>query len=329
MRSRWSGFQSPVAPWVRQFLAIKRALARRFDVEEGALRLLDRYLVGQGIRDITAITPEVLEAFLASRPRRTPRSYNHLRGTVARLFDWAVGQGLLDSSPLRVRPRRQTARQGPFLFEPAQARQLLELAGRLPDRPCAPLRGPTYRTIFALLYGLGLRVGEASRLCRQDVDLVGKVLFIRETKFAKNRLVPFGYRLASLLADYFEVRARGVGPLAPLAPVFSFGHDRHIHPGTISQTFHHLVPELRLPLSAGVSPPRLHHLRHSFAVGTLLRWYRAGIDPGTRLLHLATFLGHVNPSSTAVYLTMTEELLREANNRFEAFAGPGCQEAVS
>ena len=71
-----------------------------------------------------------------------------------------------------------------------------------------------------------------------------------------------------------------------------------------------------------MEPPRAHHLRHSFAVGTLLRWYREGINPAERLLHLSTFLGHVDPSSTAVYLTITAELLQEASDRFARFAAP-------
>ena len=72
----------------------------------------------------------------------------------------------------------------------------------------------------------------------------------------------------------------------------------------------------------GVAVPRLHCLRHSFAVGTLLRWYREGIEPEDRLLHLSTFMGHTQPSSTAVYLTITADLLKEANQRFERFAAP-------
>jgi len=78
----------------------------------------------------------------------------------------------------------------------------------------------------------------------------------------------------------------------------------------------------------GVSPPRMHDLRHSFAVGCLLRWYRDGLNPSTRLHHLATFLGHVDPASTAVYLTVTPGLLDEANQRFEAFTEPAWREAA-
>ncbi len=85
---------------------------------------------------------------------------------------------------------------------------------------------------------------------------------------------------------------------------------------------------LDLSLRDGVSPPRLHDLRHSFAVGRLLRWYREGVDPSTRLHQLSTFLGHVDPASTAVYLKMTPELLEEANRRFEAFAQPAWEEAA-
>ena len=86
---------------------------------------------------------------------------------------------------------------------------------------------------------------------------------------------------------------------------------------------------LNLTIPAGTSRPTVHGLRHSFAVGTLLRWYRAGENPAARLQHLSTFLGHVNTNATAVYLTITAELLREANDRFEAFARPLVREEVT
>jgi integrase len=89
-----------------------------------------------------------------------------------------------------------------------------------------------------------------------------------------------------------------------------------------------MFPSLHIEIPPGVSPPRLHDLRHSFAVGTLLRWYRTGDDPSRRLLYLSTFMGHVAPSSTAVYLTITEDLLREANVRFERFVCSITEEAV-
>jgi len=329
MRVRWRGFQSPLADEIARFLAYKRALARRYHTEERMLRLFDRYLVEHEVTERAAITPVLLEAFLGGRPRHHPRSYNHLLGVLRRLFDWLVRQGVLDRSPLLATARRETARRIPYLFDAVQARRLLELAGRLPDQPRAPRRGPTYRTIFALLYGLGLRVGEVSRLTRADVDLERQLLVVRGTKFGKSRLVPFGPRMATLLRDYLALRPPGSAATEPMAPLFSFTRRGPIHPGTISQTFHHLLPRLALPQPPGVAPPRAHDLRHAFAVGTLLRWYRTGVDPAGRLFHLATFLGHVSPSSTAVYLTITAELLREANRRFEGFAAAVLPEVAS
>jgi site-specific recombinase XerD len=322
MRPAPVDLHSPLAEPIRRFVAHKRALNRRFDTEERALCLLDRYLVQQGIADRASVTSGVIDAFLASRPRSRPRSYNHLLGVARRLFDWMVVQETLDHSPVRQRPRRETARRIPYLFDLPHARILIEVAAALADNNKARLRGPTYTTIFALLYGLGLRVGEVARLTRGDVDLKRRLLVIRETKFAKSRLVPFGPRMAARLTAYLELRERQTGVLVPLAPVFSFTPGQAIHPGTISQTFHALVPRLGLILPAGVAPPRVHDLRHSFAVGTLLRWYRGGTDPGRQLLHLSTFLGHVDPASTAVYLTITADLLHAAGERFARFVAP-------
>lgn len=329
MTPRWPGFVSPLADGIVQFLAHKRALGRRFHVEEATLRLLDRFLSEHHVTTIAALTPDLIDAFLASRPRARPRSYNHLRGTLARCFDWMVAHRKLAASPLHAPPRRVTGQRLPFIFDKVLARRLLDLAAHLPDNARAPLRGRTYHTIFALLYGLGLRVGEVSRLTVADLDLGRQLLVIRETKFGKSRLVPFGPKVAGVLADYWAARQARAGALSPESPIFSFTRRGPIHPCTMSQTFHHLVPQLDLVIPDGVAPPRLHHLRHSFAVGTLLHWYQRGLDPNERLLHLSTFLGHVDPASTAVYLTITPALLEEASQRFAHFAAPVLPQAES
>lgn len=110
----------------------------------------------------------------------------------------------------------------------------------------------------------------------------------------------------------------------PTTPLFSLGPEKSkpINPSTITQTFHALWPRLGLKVPAGSAPPRRHCLRHSLAVGTLLRWSRSGINPQQRLWDLSTFMGHVHPASTAVYLTITAELLEEAHQRFNRFAAP-------
>lgn len=315
-----------LAAVVERFVAHKRALARKYESERHELSLLVRFTDERGMTTLDALTPALLEDFLSSRPRRRPRSFNHLLGVVRCLLDWAVSQELLEVSPLRVRRRRATASRIPFLFDAGQARRLLEAAAALSDNSRALGRGPTYRTIFALCYGLGLRAGEACGLRIGDVDLARDLLVVRGGKFGKSRLVPHGPRMGALLREQLERRRAADPALASDAPLFTFDGRRCVHPGTASQTFHHLVTTLGLAVPAGVAPPRLHDLRHSFAVGCLLRWYREGLDPSARLHALSTFMGHVDPVSTAVYLTITPALLDEANRRFEAFAGPAWAE---
>ena len=318
---------SPLAAPMEQFLAHHRALGKRFDTEASTLQLLDRYLLEQQITSLQAITPALLEAFLGTRPRASARSYNHLLNVLQRFFRWLERQALLCPNPLRSRPRRATAQSLPFLFEPAQVEQLLRLAENLPDARRTHRRGAAYRICFALMYSLGLRVGEVARLCRQDLDWERHCLTIRQTKFAKTRLVPIGPHLEAQLHRYLDTE-EVADPALPTDPLVSLSRDRRqpLSGHSISRAFQRLLPQLALTIPAGVAAPRLHCLRHSFAVGTLLRWYRSGVDPNVRLSWLSTFLGHVNPTSTAVYLTVTDALLAEASTRFERFADPALQE---
>jgi integrase len=306
---------------VERFLTHKRALGRKYASEENELRLLVRFAGEHRVGSVGGLTPALLEDFLASRPRSRPRSFNHLLGVVRCLLDWAVTHELLEASPLQARPRRVTSAYVPFLFDVSQVRRLLDAAAGLPDNPRARGRGPTYRAIFALCYGLGLRAGEACRLRLGDVDTGRRLLVVRGGKFGKSRLVPHGPRIARLIEEQAE-RRQADGVSGADAPLFTFDGHSCVDPGTATAVFHHLVANLDLTVPDGVSPPTLHGLRHSFAVGCLLRWYREGLDPSTRLHQLSTFMGHVDPVSTAVYLAITPQLLDEASRRFEVFAEP-------
>jgi integrase len=313
---------------VERFVEHKRAVGRKYHSEVRELRLLLRFAEEHQIRQFNQLTAALLEDFLASRPRCRPRSFNHLLGVIRCLLDWAVTHQLLEASPLQARRRRVTAGRIPFIFDAVQARRLLDAAAALPDNPRAMERGRTYRCIFAICYGLGLRAGEACGLRLGDVDSDRGLLVVRGGKFGKSRLVPHGPRIAELVGEQVQ-RRRATHPESDTtAPLFTFDGRRCVHPGTASQTFHRLVATLEFAQPDGVSSPRLHDLRHSFAVGCLLRWYREGLDPASRLLQLSTFMGHVDPTSTAVYLTISPALLNEANRRFETFAEPAWMEAA-
>lgn len=314
-------FRSFLGTFLSQFVQYKRALNRKYDTDTEILRLFDRYIHNRHITEWQTIDVTVIDDFLRSRPRVSPCSHNQLLGVLRRFFDFAIMQEWIQCSPVMASPRRITGTRIPYLFDLNTARRLLAVARSLPERPRTRHRGLVYETVFALLYGLGLRVGEVARLKLADADLAQNTLLIRDTKFNKTRIVPLGPKLAQRLKRYIEQR-HGISP-DPETPLFSYTKRGSMSTTGISMTFHALVPTLELHIPPGVSSPRLHDLRHSFAVATLLRWYREGIDPNCRLMSLSTFLGHVDPASTAVYLTITEDLLHEAAQRFHAMAPKG------
>jgi integrase/recombinase XerD len=325
---RWTGYRSPLGAHIEAYLTAKRALGMRFANEERTLRLLDRFVAAKRLATLGEVTPGVVDEFLASRPRRSARSYNHLQGTVRRLLDWMSIQGIADVVRYRGHPRRETGRRTPVLFTDAQMRQLLDAAARLNEGPgFTALAAATYRVAFAVLYCLGLRVGEVSRLQVGDVDLNARTLVVRRTKFGKDRLVPFGPRLARELVTYLATRRKGRTLLD--APFFPGVRGATLSTNSMRRIFGRLCSTVGIGASESGAPPRVHDLRHSFAVATLLHWYEAGINPAGKLLQLSTFLGHSKIKATAVYLTITWELLREARSRFARVAATAIPEVAS
>jgi integrase len=326
MKPRWKGFHSPLAEPIRKFLEHKRALCKKYHSEEDVLRLLDAYLVDAEVVNIEQITAQVLDKFLASRPASRPSTYNYLVGVLRRLFEWMVSQEMLAVSLLQDKRRRATDDLKPYIFSHDQVKWLLVMARQLPDTSNAYRRGRKYQMIFALAYGLGLRVGEISRLQVGDIDFEQAVMIIKQSKFGKTRIVPLGPSLAQQLKEFLVESGK---PENLSTPVFSArGDNRPLATVTITVVFHQLILKMGLKAATGEREPRLHDLRHSFAVNTLLRWYREGSNPSEHLPQLCTFLGHSRLSSTAVYLTITGSLLDEANDRFHRFATSALREVA-
>jgi integrase len=177
MRAR-RPLQSLLARDIALFVAHKRALGRRYDVEEKTLALFDRYLIAHHINSLRGITPKLIDEFLLSRHRTRPRSYNHLRCTLGRLFSYMVSRNRITRTPVQSPPRRGTYERRPFIFDIENAKRLLSIAQRLPDKGGTIERGRVYYMLFALLFGLGLRVGEVCRLRIEDVDADQGLLII-------------------------------------------------------------------------------------------------------------------------------------------------------
>lgn len=163
----------------------------------------------------------------------------------------------------------------------------------------------------------GLRLGEACNLTPADVDLAAGVLTIRGAKFGKSRLVPLHASTCHVLAAYLARRQRHWAGRAVSAHLFVSSRGGRLDPGDIHRTFYALSRQIGLRGATASHGPRLHDLRHRFATNTLVRWYRAGQDPGRRLPLLSAYLGHVHVADTQWYLEASPALMRAAMRRLE------------
>jgi integrase len=216
----------------------------------------------------------------------------------------------------------------PYIFSKQEVAAILQEARKLSSYPQFPLRPQTCCMIITLLYALGLRLGEVCRVHINDVDLDQATLFIRDTKFHKNRTVPFGPRLNKHLEEYLDVRRTVFPPLRADDSLFVALQRRSVGPNTIEHTFRKLIKKASIAASPGRRQPRLHDLRHTFAVQRLLRWYREGAEVQSKLPLLSTFMGHIDLKSTQFYLDITGDLLEEANTRFFRRFGSSFHEEV-
>jgi len=215
-------------------------------------------------------------------------------------------EGLLPYRPKRARP---------YLYSDEEIRRLLHAALALPGN--GGLRPWTYRCLFGLLSVSGLRISEARHLELQDIDLRTGVLTIRGAKFGKSRLIPLHASTRRVLADYLARRARQWRRRTVSSYVFVSSRGTRLDGGDIRRTFYTLSRQIGLRGPSDHHGPRLHDLRHRFAVTTLVRWYRAGEDAERRLPLLSAYLGHVHVSDTYWYLSAWPELMREAMARLE------------
>lgn len=207
---------------------------------------------------------------------------------------------------------RSARRAVPYLYSAAEIERLMAATRRLSQ----PLRSATYSTLVGLLAATGLRIGEAIRLDRDDVDLRGGLLLIRNSKFGKSREVPLHATSVAALRSYAELRDRALRrPRSPAFLLSSAG--TRVFYSNAHFVFQQLVRDAGIRARSAACRPRPHDLRHTFAVRTLIDWYRAGVDVQVRLPMLSTYLGHFDVHATYWYLHAAPELLALAGERLE------------
>jgi integrase len=225
--------------------------------------------------------------------------------------------GLAVVAPKRDRVLMQEmlrCRRRPHIYAIEEVQRLLDAARRDPA-PRAPLRSLTLYTMVALAYCAGLRLAEIVGLKLGDLDLNADCIEVVDTKFFKSRRLPLSATAMAALRDYLKARAKAGAPTESDAPLFWHAKGGYGYVATGAH-LRRLIRVAGLKSGAGRTGPRVHDLRHAFVVHRMTKWYEQGINPQTRLPYLAAYLGHRDIHSTLVYLTITQELLQHANERF-------------
>jgi len=294
------------------YLQLRRSLGHKLADPGRTLPGFVAFLDSQGLATVTVAAAVEWATTPATGPRS---SVGSRRMTAIRGFArYLVGIDPATEVPPRGLLPQPQRWQPPFIYSAADIELIMDRAAGFTPR----LRSATYVTLIGLLAATGLRIGEAISLNRTDIDWTAGVLLIRESKFGKSRLVPVTATTLQALADYTQLRDQIQQRRRPPSFFVSRNRQRLCY-GVVSQTFRRLVDDSGVGTDAPRAP-RLHDLRHTFTVRTLLGWYRAGDDVNAKLPALSTYLGHREPGSTYWYLSAVPELLACAADRRDASA---------
>ena len=299
---------------INRYLDHKRVLGHRYQHEAWVLHTLRRHVEQSDFRDLNT---ECFERWLASLKDHHPNTRRCWYQIVRRfcVYRQCSEPGCFIPS-FEGAPKRQPYIT-PIILEPKQIGRMLGIASKLHKSSSNPLRASALRLATVLFYTCGLRLGEVLRLTMNDIEDQGAVLRIRESKFHKSRLVPLSSSTTRELHAYLRKR-RKVFAVEPDAPLLCNRYGGYLHPYS------------PVPLREGINGlfdaagvrdeqgrrPRVHDLRHSFAVQALIRWYRNGADVQSCLPKLAIYMGHVSIESSAHYLHWVPTLQRLASHRF-------------
>ena len=314
------GCRSFLKKSMADYLAIQRALGRDYETPERTLRGLDFFLVRHYPKARSFTAP--MFAAWADGLRQLYPTTARMRMLCVRKFCCHVARSHSEMfiPELRTFPK-ELPHQAPYLLSESEVARLLAATTTIRATRNKPLHPQTIRLAFLLLFCCGLRHSEVLKLRLADIDTETMVLRINETKFYKSRLVPLSPSVAGELRQYLAQRRQTNMPMEPTAPLVWNGWPRRNGQVFALTTSPFWVNWQRVCRCAQVfdhhgRPPRIHDLRHSFAVEALRRAYSTGQNAQVVLPRLARYMGHAGIQFTHYYLKFTEPLRCVASDRF-------------
>lgn len=301
---------------ITNYVTYRKTLGEIFLTNERFLKAFARTIGTE--TNLSDIKSEHVNTFIAGKGPITA-SWHAKHQALRGFYCYVISRGYTTKSPLPTVIPKRPPPFVPYIYTRRELRSLLD-ATSIYQKNRSQLEPYMVRTLLLLLYGAGLRIKEAVSLTLADVDLDRALLIIRETKFHKTRLVPIGKQLTQALSQYVARRQREGYSKCPESPFFINRNGKPVNQHTIENTFQRIREIADVKRTDGARyQPRLHDLRHTFAVHRLTAWYKQGEDVQKWLPVLSVYLGHRYLAATSVYLTMTPTLLQQANLRFENY----------
>ena len=309
-------FGSVLGDFMQDHVMLMRSRGYQYEAQAHWLLRFDRFL--QANPELAGVSLETMLArWEAAKPTRNHAAECQKLGRLLTKARYRLDPSI-PPKRFNARPEREVAREHrrPHIFSPADVRQMLDVARSYPS-PDAPLRPMVLYTMVVLAYCAGLRRSELAGLDLGDVDLQSDTITVRETKFYKTRILPLTGSVMAELRAYIDARRRAGAPQDPRSGLFWHEHfnDRYT-PVTVSTMITNVMRRAGFKAPTGRTGPRVHDLRHSMVVNRILQWYRSGVNPQDKLRFLSTYMGHRDINSTLVYITVTQDLLQEASERF-------------
>ncbi len=315
-------FGSVLGGFMRDHVALMRNRGYQYEAQAYWLLRFDRFLQAH-----PELAGEPLETMLkhwaATKPTRNHAAECQKLGRILTKARHRLDPNI-QPKRFNPRPEREVARlhRRPHIFSSADIQHMLDVARCYPS-PHAPLRPQTLYTMILLAYCAGLRRSELAWLDLGDVDLRSGTITVRETKFYKTRILPLSDSIMVELRAYLDARRRAGAPQDPQSGLFWQDHFKGRYaPVVVTTMITNVMRRAGFKPPSGRKGPRVHDLRHSMVVNRILQWYRSGVNPQDKLHFLSTYLGHRDINSTLVYITVTQDLLQEASERFRVVGAP-------
>jgi integrase/recombinase XerD len=311
-----------ITPQLDRYLSVRRSLGYDLRTEERRLRRFARFADQEGAPHIDTA---LFLRWDASLPAATT-STRSARLSAVRLFaQWLSSIDPAHEVPTRGLLPDRSQRPRPHIYSEAEIASIIAAAKALPS--IYGLRGLTYSTLFGLIAVTGLRISEALALDHDDLDVENGVVRVRRGKLGKERLLPLDSTVVAQLVGYSAERDRLLGS-APDA-FFVTCKGTRLTDCSARYNFAHACQQIGLRAHQHYCRhgrgPRIHDLRHTFAVQTMINWYRTGKDPAREMIRLTTYLGHTDPDNTFWYLEAVPELLDLAMARVTSNGGEANQ----